>query len=861
MLGDIDEEFRDLAARSSAQRAGGWYWRHALALAVRYGARGPAVRLRSALAAARPGALAGGVLQDVRHCTRGLRKAPGTALAVVATLALGIGAATAVFSVVDATVLEPLPYPDAARLVVAAETRADGSLLSVAWPDLLDWRRRARTLDPISCYRRDTFNLTGAGEPERLVGRMVCWNLLDVLGTTPALGRGFTPEDDRPGAAPVALLGHALWQQRFGGDPSIVGRTLVLDGQPHTIVGVLNASFWFVGRTDLVVPITPELPSGSEDRGNHVGVYAIGRLSPSVTLADARAELSTIAGAIAAEHPETSSGVGASLQTLLDWTVGDVRLTLVALLGSVGFLLLLACANVASLLVARGAARRHEMTVRAMLGGGRWRLARQALVESLTLASAGTAAGLAVAWCLVRAFVHGAPEGVPRIDQVGLDLTTLAFAAGVCALAGLVFGVVPAWQAATEAAAPALIRAPRPGAGTAFRTRRALVAVAIALAVVLLTGAGLMARTVVGLVRVDPGFRPEGVLTGWLELPAKGYPDARRVAFVDDLLARLEALPGVASAGVAGSSLPLLGSTWQSIFLVGGRPVPERADLPSATIVPASRGLVETLGMRLLRGRGFAADREPAPVAMVNARLAREMWPDEDPIGKVLRPGWPETPETISPWREVIGVVADVAYDGPPADPPLQIYLPYADVPDASLGIVVRATGDPLAMVPAVRRTLAALDPSLPFFSVRSMDEIRRASTARERLLANLLTLFAAVALLLASVGLAGVVGQGVTERRREIGLRMALGASGGHVRWLVMSRVLAAVAAGAIAGLAAALALSRWLAGLLFGVSPFDPATLAGVVVVLALVTFVAAAVPARRATTADPLSALRVD
>jgi predicted permease len=859
VLGDLDEEFRDREARASRRAARRWYRREAAGIAGRYAWRrlaamtpGPAWRRLTA-------ALAGGLMADLRHTARGLRRSPGTTAAAAITLAIGIGAATAVFSVADTVVLEPLPYAHADRLVHIRESATTGARMSVAWPDFLDWRDRVRTIAELSCYQRTAFTLTGAGEPERLVGRVVCGNLLEVLGVQPALGRAFDARDDRPGAALVAIVSDALWRSRLGADPRVVGRALRLDGRTYTIVGVLGPRFWFMGRTDVLVPLGPTITGVFRDRVNHMGLYAIGRLAPAASLGAARAEMSAIAATIARENPKTSAGVGADVAPLLDAVVGDVRPAFLALLGAVGCLLLLACANVANLLVARGAARRHEMTIRALVGGGRWRLARQALVESLLLAAAGTAGGVVLAWWLVGALVASAPADVPRLANVGLDLPALAFAAGACLLSGLVFGVIPAWHAGAEAAAPALVRAPRSGGAARLGTRRVLLSAEVALAVLLLAGAGLMIQTVVRLLHVDPGFRVEGLVTGRVQLPGSRYPAERRQAFADELLPRLRALPGVTAAAIA-ESLPIDGSDWQAIFMARDRPLPPRAEMPSANIDPVSPGFVAALGMRLVEGRAFAA-HEPRPVVIINEKLARQIWPGERAIGRQLRIGFPETPESLSPWSTVIGVVGDVKFDGLAAGTPLQIYYPTAMFPPDAFSVVVRTAGDPDGLAPALRRAVAALDPELPVSSLQTMEAIRRASTAREGLLARLFVLFAAAALLLAAVGLAGIVAQGVTERTHEIGVRVALGARRGHVMRLVTGRVLAATAAGAAIGVVGALVLSRWIAGLLFGVTPTDPLTLTSVVVLLGVVAFVAAWLPARRATAVDPLAALRIE
>lgn len=798
---------------------------------------------------------------DLRYAVRSYVKAPSFTLAILTTLALGIGASTAIFSMVNGILLQPLPLVAPDRLIYVNEVNPKGGTMSVSWPNFLDWRARVQSFESFASSREESYTLTGTERAQRLRGRRVTGTFFHVLGISPAIGRGLSDEDDRPNAAPHVVVSDAYWRTQLGADPAAVGRTLKLDDVSYTIVGVMPRDFQFVRSYDLFTSMGPVAGSANLlDRGNHNGFYALGRLRPDVSLQAATAELQAIAAGLEREYPNTNTGVGIIAERLADRLVTDIRLTLLVLLGAVGFLLLIACVNVANLLIARGAARQHELAVRAALGGGRMRLAVQMLVESTLISVTGGALGVAVAAWLLRALVAVAPEGTPRIADVSLDAPALVFALAAAAICGIVFGALPAFQASGISGQQALVRGRSAGfASRSHRLRRGLMVVETALALVLLTGAGLMMRTLQELTRVETGFRPDHLLTTRFQLAGDQWTNDKRLAFYADLESRLRALAGVNNAAFA-FSLPIDGSNWNSIFIVADKPVPPRAQLPSAAFTPVSSTYFVTMGMRLVRGRFFDATETPtsAKVVVVNESLAKRLWPGEEAVGKRLKQGWPES---ATAWREVVGVVGDVKFNGVTAETPMQAYLPLAHEPSRSLAIIARTQGDPAALGPAVEGVVQQLNKDLPLFQIRTMDDMLGNSIARQRMSMLVFVVFAVVALTLASVGLYGVVAHGVTERTHEIGVRMALGAEARHVLRLVVRQGLSMALIGVAIGIVASVALSRWIEGLLFGVTANDPLTLAWVVAVLLTVALIACYVPAWRATRVNPTTALRAE
>lgn len=803
-------------------------------------------------------------LMDLKYAARSLAKRPSFTGVVVATIALGIGSATAIFSIVEAILLRPLSFVEPDRLVYANETDG-GSRLTFAWPNYEDWRDRSTSFEQVACHSAAAFTVVG-DTPQRVNGRLVCAPFFDILGVTMQLGRNFTASEDVPGAPLVGIISDALWHRDFGGDPHVLGRTVRTAGGPVTIVGVLPPRYRFSRQEDLFVPAAIGRRPGSSwfDRGNHVGLNAIGRLKPGVSVMQANDEMTRIMDDLRREYPNTNARTGGKIVLLRDRLVDDVRDTLVALMGAVGFLLLLACVNVANLLVARGAARQHELAIRTALGSSRWRLARQLLAESTLLSIAGGALGVAAAAWLLRILIALAPEGIPRIENVGLNGTSLLFALAAALGCGLFFGAFPALQVSGPGGRHLLARASRTSAAVApRRTRRILMMAEVALALVLLVGCGLMARTMWRLNAVDPGFRHDHLLTARVVVSGPAWSDnARLAAFGDQLIEKASRIPGVEAAALT-LSLPIEGSNWGSVFVVRDKPVPPRAEIPASAFVPVSAGYFRTMGIRLVAGREFSSgDTADSPrVAVVNETFARRMWPGEDPLGKYLKQGWPEWDEKFSPWRQVVGVVADVKLNGVDRDTPMQAYLPFRQHPSNSMALVLRTSVDPASLGKSVEAAVFSLTRDAPVTRILPMSQLMHDAIARRRLSTVILAVFAGVAILLAAVGLYGVVSHGVTERTREIGVRMALGAERRNVVRLFVVHGVITAAAGTAIGLAGAYYLSKWVQTLLFQVEPTDPLTFAAVAVLLLAVAALACYIPARRAARIDPLAALRAE
>ncbi len=803
------------------------------------------------------------LLQDIRYGLRMLRKNPGFTAIAVLTLALGIGANSALFSILHAVLLRPLSYSQPERLVILSEMRHDGAAMSVAYPNFQDWAQRTQSFEPLAAFQRSFVNWTGEGEASRLNASIVSWNLFELLGVQPQIGRPFAAADDQAGAAPVTLLTHEFWERAFGADPGVVGRSLTFDGMKFTVIGVLPPRFRFFRADDVFTVFGPLLTprNGFLDRGNHFGIRVLGRLKSKSSLAAASSEMDTLAAALAREYPATNSGNGARVAALDRYFVADVRPALLVLFGAVFFVLLIACANVANLLLARAAGREKEMAVRAAMGAGRNRLLRQLLTESLLIAGLGAAAGLLLArWTLV-AMLSLVPEGIPRLDEARLDSTVLAFTMGIAVLTGIFFGLFPALRAFRASPQGGLKAGGGGSTGGTARNRpgKALLAAEVALALALLISAGLMIRTMAALSGEDLGFRPQNLLTLEFDLAGETYTAVRRTEFCDRLLEKLRAVPGVDSAALT-LSLPVEGSRWGSIFIVGDKPAPPRAELPSAAFTPVSDAYFQTMGIRLLRGRTFsAADQAKAPeVTVINERLARTFWPGEDPIGKRLKQGWPEDK---NPWREVIGVVADVKMEGADQDTPLQSYLPLGQESVRHLALVLRSRQDPSSYARAVSTAIRSLDPNLPVYRVRPMEEILSQAVQSHKFTMALLSIFAILALALAAVGIYGVISHGVAQRKQEIAIRLALGAQPRQVLRMVLGQGIRYAAVGTVLGLAGSMGLSRLLKSLVYGVRALDPLTYSIVTLLMVGVALLACAVPAWRAMRVDPLVALRFE
>ena len=812
--------------------------------------------------------------RDLRYSARTLRKHPGFAAVVVITLALGIGANTAIFSFVNAVILNPLPFPESDRLAVISETNNDGTEMSVSLLNFQDWQARSRSFEELGGVRWVTFNLTGVDTPQRLPAQAVTLNYFSILGVQPQLGRIFSSEEDKYGAARTALISDSLWRTTFGADPNVLGRSIHLSSDNFTIIGIMPPRFEFVTKADIWVPLSESLNPNSPwfDRGNHMGLYALGKVRKGISVSQAETEMQQIAAQLEKEYPATNSGNGALTQSLQTMIVHEVRSTLLVLMGAVGFVLLIACVNVANLSLARSLVRQQEMGIRMALGAGRGRLIRQLLSESFLLSVLGGLAGILVARLLLSALISLAPPNLPRVADVQLSSRVLLFTAALTLLTSLLFGLLPALS--TTRITAAFSEGGRTSTSGPLRRRLfdSLLVAEIALALVVLTGAGLMTRTMYKIANVDPGFRTDHLLTMRMDIEGPKYADniAQRQAFQKAALTNVKALPGVESAAFT-LSLPIAGSSWGSVFIVGDQPVPERLKIPAAAFNPVSPEYFQTMGIRLLRGRSFTeADGPQSPeVVVINETMARRFWPNEDPIGKRLKQGWPEWK---TPWREVIGVVGDVKLNGVIETTPLHVYMPLAQTEYTGLYLAVRTSVEPQTLAASVQSALHSVDSQIPLYGVRTMEERLGRAVVSQRAAMILLSAFALVAMLLAAIGIYGVISWGVVQRTREMGLRMALGALPREVMWLVLRRSMVLVFTGVTIGLLSAFAVTRVLGAslteggpgktpLLFGVQALDPFTFIVAPILLALVAFLACCLPAWRVTKINPLVALRYE
>ena len=809
-----------------------------------------------------PGGFMSGFVQDLRYAWRALRRAPGFAAVAIITLALGIAATTIVYSIVDGILQRPLPIHEPDRVMVARES-VRGEPMSVAWPNFLDWQARQTSFASLAVWRGLTANLTGVEQPRRLNVRHVTWPLLSTLGVKPVLGRDFSASDDRAGVERTAIVSHAFWQRELGGAPGAIGRRIMLDELPVTVIGVLPQNFTIARQEDIFLPVgiflEPPLLNMYNGRGNHFGFAAIGRLKPGVSVEAANAEFAALARQLEQEYPATNSGNGAIVRPLFEVLVGDARQMLYVLLGAVIAMLLIACVNLANLMLARAASRTQEMAVRRSLGAARWRIARQMLTESVLLAVFGGTLGVLLAYGGFEALIALLPPNQPRIHTITIDGRVLTFTAAASIATGILFGLMPAIHAATGRSL-SLLRSTRVtgSAQASAGTRRALMLAEVALALVLVTGAGLMLRTMNNLAAVSTGFDHEQIVTAQFNLPRR-YDPPKRVLFIDQTLERLRAIPGVTNAAYT-FSVPIAGSNWNSIFIIEGQPIPERSQLPSSAWTPVSEDYFATMGIRLLRGRLFdGRDILNAPHAVViNETFAKRFFGANDPIGARVKQGWPEDK---SPWREIVGVVNDVRVNGLQGDPTLQVYIPVRQTTQGSGNFVVRAGADGGALGRLMEAAVHDIDPNVPLFSVQRMSEVIDAGIGNERLTMVLMLGFAALALLMAAVGVFGVTAYSVAQRTHELGIRMALGARPASVLALVLRQEMGACLVGIVAGVAGALALGSLLESLLYGVTARDTATIVLAAVVLLIVTALACVIPARRATRVNPVTALRLD
>ena len=816
------------------------------------------------------------LLQDLRYGLRMLASHAGFTIVAVLTLALGIGANTAIFSVINGVLLQPLPYRDPGRLVIMGERTPEFDMMSVSYPNFLDWQRESRSFESLGALRWTAYDLTGSGTPEHLDGKMVSAGFFSTLGIRPLLGRDFEAQEDHVGANGVAMISGGLWKRHFGARADAIGKPITLSGQAFTVIGVIPADFRLLDTADVYTLLGQCDDVLVRSRETHPGLRVVGRLKPGVTRDQAQADMNNVAAQLAQTYPKSNAHHGVNLRPLAQEIVGDVRPALLVLLGAVGFVLLIACANVANLLLARSTARRREMAIRAAMGASQGRMIRQLLTESVLLSLAGGALGLLLARWGTQAVVAAIPGGLPRMENIGVDTWVLAFTAALSVATGVIFGLVPALQVSRLDLHTTLQEGSRGSTGGQNRLRSVLVVGEVAASLVLLIGAGLMLKTMWRLSRVGPGFNPRNLLTFSVGLsPAnRATPDRIRTTY-RELAEGIQALPGVQAAGTV-DDLPLSGSDDELPFWVSGRPRPSsQSEMLWALNYDVSPGYLRAMDIPLLRGR-FLSDADikgSAPVMVIDEVMAKSLFPQQDPIGQGIRIAVPEGfgPGLDGP-IEIVGVVGHVKHFGLATDASskiqYQVYLPFVQLPDQIMPMIatgmtmtVRTTVDPLSIVSAVRRQVSEQGGDQPVFGVQTMEQIVSDSVAGRRFSMLLLGVFACLALVLAAVGIYGVISYTANQRTHEIGIRMALGAERTDVLRLVVGDGLRLSLLGVGAGLAAALGLTRLMSSMLYGVRPTDIVTFAAVSLLLAGVAILASYVPARRATKVDPMVALRYE
>jgi len=796
-------------------------------------------------------------MYDLRYGLRMLAKNPGFTAVAVLTLALGVGVDAAMFSIINTTLLTPLPYKNPDRLVwLGTNHPRFNHPIPVSAPDFLDWKSQTSVFDYMSAIWTDGFTLTGKGEPEVLPGALVSANFFRLFDAAPTWGRGFLEGEDQPGHNHVAVLSYDLWKNRFGSSSNVLGSSLTLDGESYTIVGVAPQGFAYPSWVQFWSPIV--INTANHPRDNHF-LRAIGRLRPGVTLPEAQAQMSTIARRIAAAYPESNQGVGVQLVLLKERLVQFIRPALLVLFGSVGFILLIACANVANLLLAKATKRQKEIALRTALGAGRFRLIRQFLTESLVLSLFAAAVGILVATWSLDLLRTLKPDTIPDVNSIHLDLHVLGFMLTIAFLVGIILGLAPAWHASRLQVNESLKESVGAGGTSGGSLRNVLVVAEIALSLVLLVGAGLMIRSFARLLGTDPGYDPNKLLTFQISLPDSRYPKVSNViAFYRDALERISACPGVQSVAIS-NTLPPTGGETDAAFYVEGHKPSNLNEAPDTIYDPISPGYFQTLRTPLIAGRYFTEqeNNDGSPVAIINETMAREFFGGRETIGKRMN----AEAYGIKGWLEVVGVVADERFFGWDSDLYPATYFPYGVSPVKGMAFVVRTKTDPLSVSSAVRQAIWSIDKDLPFTEVQTMEQRLSQSFAGRRFHMILLGVFAGLALVLSLVGIYGVMSYAVAQRTREIGVRMALGAERLHVLRLVLGHGLVLTLIGVGLGLAGAFALTRFLASLLYGVGATDPITFAIVPLLLIVVAILACYLPAQRATKVDPLVALRYE
>jgi len=807
--------------------------------------------------------------QDIRYAFRMFSNSRGFAAIAVLTLALGIGANTALFSVVNGVLLNPLPFSNPDELYAVYSKTAAFGQSSISYPNFLDWQKQNHSFSNLSAFRSDDYNLTGAGEPERLHAHMISAECFPTLGLNPLLGRNFRPEEDRAGAGPVAVIGDGLWKRKFASSPEVIGKNITLNGKSYTIVGVAQARIPGISPSDVYVPIGQWADPTFLDRRISMGMNSIGRLKPGVTFAQARADMDSVAQNLAAAYPDADKGTGITLVPLKTDVVGEVRGILLVLLGAVGFVLLIACANVANLLLARSTGRTREFAIRSALGASPARVIRQLLTESVILGVAGGAIGLLLAKLAMHAILTGLADALPRTDEIALDSHVLLFTAGISILTGIVFGLAPAIKMLRPRLSETLKEGGRGSSGARHRTQSVFVVVEMAMALVLLVGAGLMVRSLAALWGINPGFDPHNALSFATSLTSDPSvtPGQLRSKYRESLR-QFESVPGVESVAMIGGSLPMTGDSEVPFWLEGQAPPANQSDMTFALFYLVTPPYQQAMRIPIQRGR-FLNDRDdehsPA-VAVIDATFARKYFPNVDPVGKRINVGLLD----IQP--EIIGVVGHVEHWGLGAKGhdtlQSQLYLSVWQVPDrfwpllsSGSGYVARTAASPLGVVSAIREAAVKGDPSSVVFGARPLQEIVGNSIATQRLAMILLSVFSALALVLSAIGIYGVISYLTGQRTHEIGIRVALGASSRDVLRMVLGEGMKITLIGVAIGLAAALGLTRLIAKLIYGVGASDPLTFVGVAVLLTGVALLACYIPARRAMRVDPMIALRYE
>ena len=804
------------------------------------------------------------LLQDVRYGLRVLRKSPGFFFAAVITLALGIGANSAIFSVVRAVLLKSLPYPDPDRVMVINEYQSYTGESSVGWANFVDYRVQNHSMQAVSAFRHDNRILTGVGEPELLSVNEVSAPFFSILGVKPVLGRAFTEAEDQASASKTVVLSYEFWRSHLGGDPSAVGRALTLDGVPFAVVGVLPAGWAFSERkADLYLPIGLHGDSPDWlDRGNHQGLRVIARLKDGTSQASAQGELDTIMRRLELQYPRTNSGERAKIESLYSYRFAGVRPVLYTLLGAVLCILLIACANVANLLQARTIGRQKEFAIRSAVGAPRFRIARQMLTESMLLGLVGGGVGLLLAPWAVAGLVRLAPQDVPRLMEARIDGGVLLYTLVVSVLSGLVFGVAPAVQSSRAGLSGVMKEAAQTltAGRSRHRLRAGLFVLEVALVLLLIVPCGLMLRSLINAQTIPLGFNPDHVLALDVLLPAKQYPrGAARTAFYQQVLPRLREVPGVLSASAV-LCPPSVGQCWGSIFELSDRPVPKQSDLPHSVFNIADDDYFRTMQIVLREGRYFNSrdTADSPPVVIVNQTFAHTWFPHESAVGKRVKQGFPQDD---APYREIVGVVDDVKQDGPDAEQQPEVFEPMSQSPAEGATLMVRTAGNPMDFAKAATAAVHSLDDKLPVSAIQPMPQYLSTSLASRKFSTLLLNLFGGLAVFLAAIGIYSVMAYSVAQRTHEIGIRMALGARPGDVLRMVVGGGMRLMAVGIGAGFVAALVATRLLRSLLFGVSTNDPLTLISVVALLGTVVILACAIPARRAAQVDPMVALRYE